>query len=676
MRAVTLPESTLASRAALLLAGGLLALLASGCRESAPKDVFDREETTEALVFVKTTAEETLNRSWASSNLYKLSPISPSGQVTPLTAFAGASISDPEVSFDGERVLFSMRPSGASHRNIYEIGADGSGLRQITSGGGHDFDPLYLPDGRILFTSSRAGEMDEYNHSPTEHIYRCNADGTAVERLSFNQSDDFDPFLMPNGQIVYTRWEHFGQFNRFPLFVMNPDGTGIFHKFGPHERNFFHPQATPDGRIIAIESTMVNEDSGPIALVRLEDGPADPVVGSHDAHWSVLTADVNTDGAPWLFGTFKYPASIGGNQYVASYTLPAADEDEVDYALYTFSLSESGAGTEEDPSRLDLNDLTFLYNDPTTNEYDAQILRPRSKPPVIEDTIDPSLDYGTFTAMNVFNRGHNDGQETPVLGRDPIDRIAVIAARPTQVGERNDFSANMFEKRAFIGYAPVQADGSFSIRVPADTPITFATLDEYGRGFVVKRTWLSVRPGEHFDKCFGCHEDRTSSEPEAPANPPMARNLPSTDLSAASIAPEDYRIISWSENIGNIVRRKCVSCHTPGPDPDLPHNPPLYRGEPFARPAGGLDLSLDVMVEAMENRGEFPLGYMNLSGESEMSERNVVQPAFPRRSILIDWVLGVGERAGEGPHPEGANALSAQERELFNLWVLMGAQYR
>ena len=672
-----IPRKTLrSSRPAAVLTATLLVASLAGCRESAPDDVFSNEESTEALVFVKTSGEETLNRSWASGNLYKLSPISPDGVVTPITDFTGASVSDPHVGYDGTKILFSMRPAGERDRNIYEIGVDGTGLRQITSGGGHDFDPLYLPDGRILFTSSRAGEMDEYNHSPAEHIYRCNADGTGIERLSFNQSDDFDPFLMPNGQVVYTRWEHFGQFNRFPLFVMNPDGTGIFHKFGPHGRNFFHPQATPDGRIVAIESTMVNEDSGPIALLRLEDGPADPVVDANSDHWTVLTADVNTDGAPWLYGTFKYPHPLGGNRYVASYTLPAAEEEDVDYALYTFALNEAGSGTEDDPTRLEIDDLTFLYNDPSTNEYDAQIIAPREKPPVIEDQVDYDLDYGTFTAMDVFNRGHMDGQERPRKGIDPIDRIAVIAARPTRVGERNGFSANMFEKRAFMGYAPVQEDGSFSIRVPADTPITFATLDEHGRGFVVKRTWLSVRPGEHFDKCFGCHEDRSTAEPEAPDTPPMARDLPPTDLSPASLAPEDYEIISWTENIGSIVERKCVHCHSPGPaDPDI-DQPPLYRGETFARPAGGLDLSTDVMVEGMENRGEFPLGYVNLSGESEMSERNVVTPAFPRRSILIDWLLGLDSRQGEGFHPEGVDALTARERELFNLWVLMGAQYR
>ena len=650
---------------ALLLGGA-----ATGCRESAPDDVFDQEETTEALVFVKTTAEETLNRSWASSNLYKLSPISPEGRVTPLTEFVGASVSDPQVSFDGDRILFSMRPSGERQRNIYEIGVDGTGLRRITDGGGHDFDPVYLPDGRILFTSSRAGEMDEYNHSPAEHIYRCDADGSNVERLSFNQSDDFDPVLMANGQVVYTRWEHFGQFNRFPLFVMNPDGTGIFHKYGPHGRNFFHPQPTPDGRLIAIESTMVNEDAGPIALLKLEAGPADPAPSPHQ-HWDVLTADVNPSGAPWQYGAFKYPFPLGGNRYVASYTLPAAEEEDVDYALYTFTLNQTGSGTEEDPTRIEITDLTFLYNDPSTNEYDAQIIAPRAKPPVIEDVVDPTVDFGTFTAFDVFNRGTRDGQEIPRRGIDAIDRIAVYAARPTVVGEGNDFSANMFEKRAFLGYAPVQADGSFSIRVPADTPISFATLDEHGRAFVNKRTWLSARPGEHFDRCFGCHEDRTESEPEVPDSPPAARALPPTDFS--QMTEDDYQIITWTENIGSIVEQKCVTCHqpgSPGPRDDLKEDLPRVA------PAGNLDLRQDILVPGMEMRGEFPLGYVNLSGESEREQGEVVRPGFPRRSKLIDYVLGLGEREGMGAHPDGANALTDHEKELFNLWVMLGAQYR
>ena len=150
---------------ALLAAVLVLPLGIAGCRSNAPDDLINQVRTTQALVFVKSKATETLNKSWADANLYKLSPISPDGVVTPITNFTGAAISDPAVSFDGKKILFSMRPPGGTDRNIYEINADGTGLRQVTSGGGHDFDPLYLPDGRVLFTSTRANEMDEYNHA-------------------------------------------------------------------------------------------------------------------------------------------------------------------------------------------------------------------------------------------------------------------------------------------------------------------------------------------------------------------------------------------------------------------------------------------------------------------------------------------------------------------------------
>ncbi len=635
-------------------------LLLAGCRESAPDDLIVVEDTTEAIVFVKTTGEETLNRTWADGNLYKLSPIAPDGIVTPITNFTDAAISDPCVSFDGDRILFSMRAPGSSNRNIWEINKDGSGLRQITSGGGHDFDPLYLPDGRILFTSSRDREMDEYNHAPAEHMYTCNADGSSLERISFNQSDDFDPFLLPSGRIGYTRWEHFGTQNRFPLFVTNPDGTGTFHRFGPHGRNFFHPQATPDGRIIAVESTEIEGDAGPIAVLKLENGPADPQSPERSTNWDVLTANVNPDGAPWAYGVFKYPFPLGGNRYIASYSLPAATEEDVDYALYTFTLEQSGAGTPEDPATLSLRDMTFLYNDVNTNEYDAQLLAEHDKPPVVAPVVDHTQDSGVFLAQDVFNRGTGDGQEVPQHGVDPIDQIAVIVSRPTLQGEPRDFSANDFEKRALLGFAPVYSDGSFKIRVPADTPIAFATLDDQNRGFVVKRTWLYVRPGETFDQCVGCHEDRAAGEP-VPTNPnPIAAAQPATDL---SIDPSEYTIINYLNDIGPIVQAKCAVCHFVTITVD---------NDTIPAPAN-LDLTAEADTVDMDQ--VFPRGYVNLSGEMEGDGPQVVEPAFPRRSVLVDAMLGLGDHQGT-PHPSAPYALSGQEQELFNLWVLLGAQYR
>ncbi len=634
----------------------LAGLSLTSCNESAPDDLILQTTSTDALVFVKAEAEETLNRTNGSANLYKLSPISAQGVVTPLTNFTGASISDPCVSYDGQRILFSMRPAGGGARNIYEINADGSGLHQVTTGGGPDFDPVYLPDDRILFTSSRDNEMDEYNHAPAEHMYTCNADGTNPERISYNQSDDFDPTMLPNGRVMYTRWEHFGTMNRFPLFVTNPDGTGTFHLYGPHERNFFHPQPTPDGRIIAIASTRVEEDAGPLAILKTENGPADPSTGGDGTNWDVLTPQVNLNGAPWPYGSFKYPMPIGGNRYIVSYSLPAATEGDVDYALYAVTLTQSGTGTPGDPASFTVANLSFLYNDPNTNEYDAQLLAPHPKPLIVPSTVDHSLNYGEFLAQDVFNRGTADGQERPRKGIDPIDSIAVIVALPTRPGEMNDISANDFEKRAILGFAPVYPDGSMRIRVPADVPISFATLDTLGRGFVVKRTHLYVRPGEKFENCFGCHEDRHAGAPISTNPDPQAALYPAHDL---NLPPTSYQRITWSDDLAPVVATKCVSCHQPNG---------------LVPAAGGLDLT--TVPDTVRMNRIFPRAYVNLSGESRSMTTQEVDPAFPRHSKLIDYVLGTGSHAGQGFHPGGADSLTAVERRRFNLWVLMGAQYR
>jgi len=639
----------------------LAPLTLSGCLGSAPDDIIQQQTTTDALVFVKTQDEESLNRTWAPANLYKLSPIAPDGVVTPITNFTGAAISDPAVSFDGTKILFSMRPPGGSNRNIWEIHADGTGLRQVTSGGGHDFDPLYLPDGRILFTSSRDGEMDEYNHAPSEHLYVCSDDGSGMERISFNQSDDFDPFLLPDGRVAYTRWEHFGTMNRFPLFATNPDGTGTFHLYGPHERNFFHGASTPDGRLIAIASTMVEEDAGPIALLKPEAGPADPELGPQSDHWNMITPQVNMDGAPWAYGAFKYPEPLGGNKFVASYSLPAATEGDVDYGLYTFTLDQAGTGAPGDPATFTLGNLTFLYNDPNSNDYDAQLLAPHPKPPVILPTVDHRQTTGVFLAQDVFNRGTQDGQEVPIKGTDPIDSIAVLVSRPTMAGEMNDFSANEFEKRSLLGFAPVYPDGSFRIRVPADTPISFATLDKNGRGFVVKRTHLYVRPGEEFSKCIGCHEDRQAGGPAATNPNPMAALYPAHDL---NVAPANRMIINYQSTIGPIVAAKCASCH----------HTTIVGVDTIAAP-GNLDLT--AVPDTTERGRIFPRGYINLSGDMMMmGATNVTVPPFPRKSKLIDYVMGLGSHAGMGSHPAGVDSLTANEQRMLNLWVLLGAQYK
>ncbi len=237
----------------------------------------------------------------------------------------------------------------------------------------------------------------------------------------------------------------------------------------------------------------------------------------------------------------------------------------------------------------------------------------------------------------------------------------------------NDISANDYEKRALIGMAPVDPDGSFRIKVPANTPLSFATLDQNGRGFVVKRTHLFVRPGENFDRCTGCHEDRIAGG-QVPTNPnPMAASHAPFDL---NVAAASWQVIDYQNTIGSIVAAKCATCHFATYTPrqvQLPDSSWITVIDTTAAP-GNLDLT--AAPDTVRGNRVFPRGYVNLSGEMMAGSAQVTTPGFPRRSKLIDYVMGLGSHAGQGSHPAGADSLTAVERRQFNLWVLMGAQYR
>ena len=195
---------------------------------------------------------------------------------------------------------------------------------------------------------------------------------------------------------------------------------------------------------------------------------------------------------------------------------------------------------------------------------------------------------------------------------------------------------------------------------------------------MVKRTHIFVRPGETF-QCFGCHEDRTTNSP-VPTNPnPIAASLPATDM---NIPQSAWTVINYSNDIGPIVAAKCVACHV---ERVVQHNAGDLdaNGIPFVtafsetiQAPGDLPLTSE-MIQSREMT-QFPRGYVNLSGEPEEGKPNYVDPAFARRSELIDALFGIGSRATVGPHPDpsGPYALTDPEKRKFNLWVLLGAQYR
>ncbi len=186
-----------------------------------------------------------------------LSPVSPQGNLTTLLKPAKSEfVGDLKLDFDGDKMLFSM-PGGKHKRwQVWEVKADGSGLRQVTPGDEPDvdnYDPCYLPDGKILFTSSRgfAGVPCVGGGNQVANICKMNADGTNIRQLCFDQDQNWCPTVLNDGSVLYTRWEYSDTPHYFTriLFRMNPDGSGQMSYYGSNSywpNSFFYAKPVPN----------------------------------------------------------------------------------------------------------------------------------------------------------------------------------------------------------------------------------------------------------------------------------------------------------------------------------------------------------------------------------------------------------------------------------------------
>lgn len=208
-------------------------------------------------------------------------------------------VKDLSVSYDGRKLLFAMRapeiPNADESEqptwNIWEYDLDTRQLRRVIASdikaeAGHDFAPHYLPDGRIVFASTRqqanrailldegkpqyAG-LDEDRNQPAAVLHVMDADGSNIQQITFNQSHDLDPTVMDDGRILFVRWENAAQNNMMSLYTVRPDGKDLQILYGHHSHNtgtngtpvqFVRPQEMPDGQVFVLARSFVDEDFG------------------------------------------------------------------------------------------------------------------------------------------------------------------------------------------------------------------------------------------------------------------------------------------------------------------------------------------------------------------------------------------------------------------------------
>jgi len=275
-------------------------------------------------------------------------------------------VSDPEASYDGKKVVFSMRcptsntatiaggaPACTGQWNIWEYdtttgGLSGGTLRRITSAlSNDDVDPAYLPAGRgFVFTSNRqtttrsvvngvtSFAVDEYERERVLNLHTMDAQGGAITQISVNQSHDRNPVVRPNGDIMFSRWEHVGPRNRFAIFRAKPDGTDMFVLYGAHSpgNSFLHPrdmdpQGAHAGKLVSsLMSLSGTREGGALMMIDAanyseQNTPANRAVALSGGQLSATDRALNQGRGLSTFGriTTPFPLWDGTDRVLLSY---------------------------------------------------------------------------------------------------------------------------------------------------------------------------------------------------------------------------------------------------------------------------------------------------------------------------------------------------------------------
>ncbi len=445
------------------------------------------------------------------------------GKLMVLLDAQGGSVRDPQVHYDAQKILFSYRPSGTEFFHLYEINVDGSGLQQLTFDPFDDYEPVYLPDGGMAFVSTRCKRWVNCWMTQVGVIYRCDADGRNIELISANTEHDNTPWVLPDGRILYTRWEYVdrSQVEFHHLWAMNPDGTGATVFYGnmrPHTV-MIDAKPIPGTRDILASFSPghgVNEHAGIATIVSSDRGPDSPAA-ARALHRGGLIKD-------------PYPLSQNLFLMARNNQVLLMDADGRSEVLYV----HRGEGGVHEPRPI--------------------VARERER--VIEPRNDPQQPAGQMVLADVYT-----GRNLPGVKRGDIKKLLVLESLPKQV----NFSGGpdlvswlgTFTLERVLGTVPVEADGSANFVVPAYRQVFFVALDENDLSVKRMQSFCNVAPGEVIS-CVGCHENRTLTPENKGRLTLAALRRPPSKIAAFHGYPD---VLDFPRDVQPILDRHCVRCH-------------------------------------------------------------------------------------------------------------------
>ena len=436
-------------------------------------------------------------------------------------------VRDPQVDYDGRKILFSYRKGGTEAYHLYEINADGSGLRQLTDGEYDDIEPTYLPNGDIVFVSTRCKRWVNCWLTQVATLYRCGPNGENIHPLSSNNEQDNTPWPLPDGRLLYTRWEYVdrSQVDYHHLWAANPDGTAQVNWYGNLHPGILMIDAKPipgSEKVVALFSPGhgQREHAGQITVV-------DPKAGPDDKAFARPVGQGNQFRDPWAFSEKCFMAALGTS-------LVLVDGTGASQTIFKLPEAEAKSG-------MQLHEPRPLAS------------RPRER--VIPERVQSGEATGRLVLADIY-----DGRNMAGVKRGDIKKLLVLETLPMPIhytGGMDPMSyGGTFTLERIVGTVPVEEDGSAYVELPALRSFFLVALDENDLSVKRMQSFLTVQPGET-TSCVGCHEPRTKA-PSSAIYQSIAAKRPASVIQPVADVPD---VMDFPRDIQPVLDALCVRCH-------------------------------------------------------------------------------------------------------------------
>ena len=521
-------------------------------------------------------------------------------------------IRDPNVHYDGQKILFSYRPGGSETYHLYEIDIDGSGLRQLTGGPDNDIEPIYLPDGGIMFCSSRCHRFVPCWRTQVAVLYRCDGDGGNIRMMSNNAEQENTPWMLPDGRALFMRWEYVdrNQLTYHHLWTVNPDGTGVMVYFGNQD---------PLDRAALLDAKPIPNTHKVVVSFSPNHGRQE-----HLGYISVIDPTLGPDALSMLRHISK---RLLRDPYPLTEDLFLVADDKGIYVM-------DDGGRVEPVFKLDPRDYGLPAHEPRP-------LRSRRREPIRSNHARPQESTGHLLLSDIY-----EGRNMQGLRRGEIKKLLVLEQLPKPAnfsgGQEPLTIGGTFTLERVLGTVPVEPDGSAYFEVPAVRSVFFVALDKDDMAVKRMQSFVAVQPGETTG-CVGCHEHRSRT--------PHFRNLPT--LQALSRQPSRITpfddvpdVFDFVRDIQPILDRHCVRCHNAD------------------RRDGAVDLSDNMTPLYTASYWAMFTNALVSDGRNQLGNRppRTIGSSASRLMTLID-----------GSHYDAK--LTARERTMIRLWIETGATY-